>query len=52
MEGWYKPHRVMCLGCQAAHLEVDAHGPMKPAETIFVTDERVDDPDPRMMPEV
>ena len=53
MEGEYKAHRVLCQGCQAAHLEQDAHGPKKPAESIFVRDlsESGYEPDPRMMPQ-
>lgn len=52
MEGEYKAHRVLCQGCMAAHLEQDTHGPRKPAETIFVTDQSPDgyEPDARMMP--
>lgn len=52
MEGQYQPFRATCQGCQSIHLDLDAHGQRRPAETIFVHDRAPDgyEPDPRMMP--
>lgn len=52
MEGYYTAHRATCQGCQTVHLEQDAHGALKAAETVYVRDDAPDGyvPDPRMMP--
>jgi hypothetical protein len=52
MEGHYVAHKVLCQGCQAAHLHADAHGQPGPAERVYVIDEAPEGyvPDPRMMP--
>lgn len=51
MDGYYEAHRVTCQGCLALHLERDGQ-PVKPAETLFVTDTSPADyePDARMAP--
>lgn len=51
MEGYYKAHRATCQGCQAAHLNVDEHGALRPSQVVYVTDEAPDGyvPDPRQM---
>jgi hypothetical protein len=49
MEGHYEAHRATCQACTATHLAKEAK-PLRPAETIFVTDASPEkDPDPRQM---
>lgn len=50
MEGYYTAHRATCQGCQARHLETDAHK-VGPSEVVWVSDDAPEGfvPDPRMM---
>jgi hypothetical protein len=52
MADYYAAHRRTCLGCQSVADDLDAHGALKSAETLSVSDDAPEgfEPDVRMMP--